>query len=274
MKFTTVEIIAVGNELLNGTTLNTNSHWLAQQVTQLAAVVSRITVIGDDLPAVSGVFREALRRHPDWILCCGGLGPTFDDLTLEGLAKALRVPLRLNQRARNMLRRRYQQLVAQGVLREVQWTPARAKMATLPRGSRPLRNPVGSAPGVLITRRHTKLVCLPGVPHEMQAIFQGSVAPLIQRDTKGIYRQEARVRVSAIVESALAPLVAKVMTRHPKVYIKSHPLGIENGVVQIQIQAIAATSSPEAAASSVQSALRMLTALIEREGGAVAPQAG
>lgn len=274
MKLATVEIITVGNELLDSTTLNTNSHWLARQVTRLGGAVSRITVVGDDLGAIAGVFQEALQRQPKWILCCGGLGPTFDDMTLEGVAKALRVPLQLDRRALAMLRQRYEQLVQQGVLQEVKWTPQRRKMALLPKGSRPLKNPVGSAPAALITWQSTELVCLPGVPKEMRAIFKESVAPLLMRDTVGVYRREARVQVSAILESNLAPLLADVMAGHQGVYIKSHPMGMENGVAHIQIQVISTGTSPEGTESSVQWALRKLTRLIEREGGAVTPQTG
>ena len=78
-----VEIICIGNELLSGITLNTNAQWLANQITKVGGVVKKIIVVGDDINEIAIVIRESLKRKPDLIITCGGLGPTYDDKTLK-----------------------------------------------------------------------------------------------------------------------------------------------------------------------------------------------
>ena len=93
------EIITVGNELLIGKILNTNAYWLARYITGLGIKVRRITVVGDDIDEIASSIREAIERKTDFIITVGGLGPTFDDRTLEGLAKALHRKLQVNEKA-------------------------------------------------------------------------------------------------------------------------------------------------------------------------------
>ena len=78
-----VEIVCIGTELLIGKTLNTNAQWLAKRVTSLGLSVRRITNIGDDINEMSSALREAVQRDPRFLITTGGLGPTFDDKTLE-----------------------------------------------------------------------------------------------------------------------------------------------------------------------------------------------
>ena len=84
-----IEIICVGNELLIGKVQNTNAYWLAKQATQLGANVSRETTIQDQIEEIGNCIVEAIDRKPQFIVTTGGLGPTFDDKTLEGIAKGL-----------------------------------------------------------------------------------------------------------------------------------------------------------------------------------------
>ena len=84
-----LEIVCVGNELLIGKIKDTNAHYLAKQATQLGANVKRVTVIQDTLAEIASTICEAIARKPQFIVTTGGLGPTFDDKTLQGIAKAL-----------------------------------------------------------------------------------------------------------------------------------------------------------------------------------------
>ena len=94
-----LEIICIGNELLIGKIKDTNAHYLAKQATQLGANVTRVTVIQDTIEEISGAINEAIARKPQFIVTTGGLGPTFDDKTLQGLAKALNLKLEVNPKA-------------------------------------------------------------------------------------------------------------------------------------------------------------------------------
>ncbi|MGQ9469776.1 MAG: molybdopterin-binding protein, partial [Nitrososphaerales archaeon] len=128
------EIITIGNELLIGKTLNTNAHWLARQITSLGGRITRITVIGDDTNEISLSIKEAIQRKNNFIITVGGLGPTYDDKTLQGVAKALKRELIINDDALKMVEKKYEYMVDHGILKKAELTPARVKMATLPRG--------------------------------------------------------------------------------------------------------------------------------------------
>src|SRR3989442_3795110 len=90
------EIISVGNELLIGHTLDTNSHWIAKRFTKFGWTLQRITVLRDSLAAIKDGVTGALRRKPDLLITLGGLRPTHDDMTLHGVALALLQRLMLN----------------------------------------------------------------------------------------------------------------------------------------------------------------------------------
>src|SRR5208283_986205 len=142
------EIIIVGNELLNGTILDTNSHWLSKRLTALGVFVSRKTTVRDDLSEITSAFAESLERKPSWLFSFGGLGPTYDDKTLEGLSRAIGRRLSINRVALKMLRERYRTRPRLKNQRPSRVTKYSMKMATLPEHSIPLTNRQGSAPGV------------------------------------------------------------------------------------------------------------------------------
>jgi nicotinamide-nucleotide amidase len=127
-----VEIICVGNELLIGKTLSTNAHWLGKQATNLGVNIKRTTVAQDIVDEIANLICEAIERKPQFIIATGGLGPTFDDKTLEGLAKALNTKLEINQTALAMVKAKYAEYAKTRNMPVGEMTPARAKMATLP----------------------------------------------------------------------------------------------------------------------------------------------
>ena len=130
-----IEIICIGTELLIGNTLNTNAHWLAKEITSIGLNVNRITIIHDKIDEIAKVVRTALHRKPIFIITCGGLGPTFDDKTLKGIAKVLECKIKINQEAYKMVEEKYQTYLQKGIIKEIEFTPSRIKMAKLPEGS-------------------------------------------------------------------------------------------------------------------------------------------
>jgi nicotinamide-nucleotide amidase len=225
-----VELLTIGNEVLAGNVLDSNSHWLCGQLAALGALVRRITVLPDEPAQIAEGLRGALGRGPRLILTCGGLGPTRDDLTVASIADALRLPVEANPVAYAMIRDFYAELHGRGDVTTADMLPARAKMAQMPAGAEPLRNAVGAAPGVLLTRGETIIVCMPGVPGEMKDIFANSLAPrlpaLFGRRSYG----ERVVKTDAWDESILAPAVDAVAARHPGVYVKSRAQVYGGGV--------------------------------------------
>lgn len=266
-----IEIICVGNELLIGKIVNTNAHWLAKRATSLGMTVKRVTAVSDDVAEIATVVRESLKRKPKLIITTGGLGPTFDDRTLEGIAKALNRELEVNQKALGMVRKKYETYAKEGKIEEVELTPPRVKMAKLPEGSKPLLNPVGTAPGVETKVGRTFLIALPGVPSEMDAIFEESVAPLIKKEAGVTVFFERSVFADGIMESALAPLIDEVMHDNSCVYIKSHPKGQEKKP-HLEVHFSTTTKNHETARKCVDVAVAQLSQLIEENGGTIRRQ--
>jgi molybdopterin-biosynthesis enzyme MoeA-like protein len=96
-------------------------------------------------------------------------------------------------------------------------------MATLPHGTEPIQNPIGTAPGVRVDLGETVLFALPGVPLEMEAIFAKTIAPLFRQAVGDCVFCERSLFADNIVESCLAPLIVEVMRSNAGVYVKSHP---------------------------------------------------
>jgi nicotinamide-nucleotide amidase len=241
-KSPTAEIISVGNELLIGHTLDTNSHWIAKRFTRFGWTLEGITVLRDSLAAIKDGVTGALRRKPDLLITIGGLGPTHDDMTLKGIALAIHKRLALNPDALAMVKARYTALEASTGL-----TRFRRKMATLPEGAEPLPNPIGTAPGVTIRVGTTRLVSLPGVPSEMKAIFTGSVVPML-KDSNGEAPKEVSIGLVGIIESALAPALDRARKEFPGLYFKSHPRGREGGIrslIELHVYSVNPESRPK-----------------------------
>ena len=224
MRKPTAEIISVGNELLIGHTLDTNSHWIAKHLTKLGWTLERVTQVRDSLDSIKSGVRGSLKRDPAVLITIGGLGPTHDDMTLAGISRALNKPLRLNKEALELVRDHYRRLESKPKL-----TKYRTKMATLPLGSLPLPNPVGTAPGVKMEGSGTTIFSLPGVPSEMKAIFRASIIPYLE-SFHAMRPREIEVRITGIIESALAPVLDQARKIYPKLYFKSHPRGRETGI--------------------------------------------
>ena len=107
MAMFTIEILSVGNELLSGITINTNAHWISQKITEVGGFVKRITVIRDDINEISLAIKESIARKPNWLVISGGLGPTYDDKTLQGVGLGLGMDLVLDNTAVEMLKKSY-----------------------------------------------------------------------------------------------------------------------------------------------------------------------
>ncbi|MEM1543873.1 MAG: nicotinamide mononucleotide deamidase-related protein [Candidatus Bathyarchaeia archaeon] len=265
-----VELICIGNELLIGKILNTNAQWLAKRITSLGLLVRRITVVGDDLDEIASAIKEAIQRKPAFIITTGGLGPTFDDKTLEGVARAIGREIEENKEALEMVRRKYEQYVAEGRMEKFEMTEYRLKMARLPKGSRPLPNPIGTAPGVLLEYEGIIMIMLPGVPQEMMAIFDESVVPLMRKIAGNLTFYETSLNVIGLPESDLAPLIDQVMRENPYVYIKSHPK-ISEKTHRIELHISTTSDDPGVARQRIERVILQVSSLIHDKGGRVQP---
>jgi nicotinamide-nucleotide amidase len=216
-----VEILVIGNEILIGKTQDTNSNWMAKRITKYGHRLRRITTIGDSLEEISTTLKEILKRNPDLIITSGGLGPTFDDMSLKGIAMGLNTEIELNEQALNSIKKAYENANKQGILKLQGLTKERKKMAYLPRGSTPLPNTRGTAPGVKIKEDNTIIFILPGVPAEMKAMFLNVISPIL-KEKQGKFVEKGFI-FKGIGESQIAPYVTKLEEKYPQLWIKTHP---------------------------------------------------
>ena len=221
-----IEILCTGNELLSGTIVDTNAQWISSKVTDAGGFVRRITVVGDEVNEISSAVKESIERKPNWLIVSGGLGPTYDDKTLEGIGTALNLKLVLDNNAVEMLRKSY---TLHGLTTNYELNQTRLKMARIPAGSTPIQNPVGSAPSVLIeiANKTTKIICLPGIPKELKAIFSENILPQIKKSISDFYIVRSYCETIGISEAMLAPTLSSIVDMYPSdsIYVKTHPQG-------------------------------------------------
>ena len=256
-------MLAVGKELLIGRTLNTNAHWIGKRLALLGSMLAEITTVDDDLTEIASAFRSIIRRAPDFLVVVGGLGPTPDDMTLEGIAKGLRVRLRQNSGALDSIRRHY----SKRGLPDLELTPARVKMAILPAGAEPVPNELGTAPGVMVVAGGTIVYCLPGVPKEMRGIFHRVIEPEIRGKLGKMHRAYVALRFEGVFESALAPLISRELRRHPGAYIKSHPRGTKEGISRIELDIAVIGADAKAVGAESEAIRKEMVKAVKDAGG-------
>jgi nicotinamide-nucleotide amidase len=165
-----ITIVSVGNELLRGEVLDTNVHWLSQQLMDLGLPVrSRITT-GDRISDIAAAVGSALGGGAALVLVVGGLGPTIDDVTRDAIATALGRTLALDELALERLRQKF---AAFGY----EMPPGNRRQVEFPHGTEVLGNPWGTAPAFLVPCGPSRIVALPGVPAEIKKIFSQILKP-------------------------------------------------------------------------------------------------
>ena len=216
----TVGILVVGNEILDGVTLDTNTQWMINKLKPLNYIVAETITVRDDTTEIAKALNRMIDDRLGLIITTGGLGPTYDDMTLKGVAEAFSLPLAVNPEAFAIVERQYRAFHLAGVVDSAEITEARRKMAAFPEGAEPLDNKAGGAPGVMLRREGALIVSLPGVPSELKWIFQNPLHPILTDASEGHYTERI-INLSARDESMLAPLIDEANKLEPDVYIKS-----------------------------------------------------
>ncbi len=196
------EILSVGTELLLGQITNTNARYLSERLAEAGVFVYHQVTVGDNPERLRAAYTAALQRA-DVVIATGGLGPTYDDLTKEVLADVLGVPLVQDEAALTTLRAWF---AAKGAT----FGAIQEKQTMKPQGAELLPNPRGTAPGVLWNRDGLVVALLPGPPHEMRAIFEASLFPLL-RAASGEHLLSRRLRVVGIGEAAIQERLSDLM---------------------------------------------------------------
>lgn len=192
----TAEIITIGDEILYGQTLDTNSHWISGELDENNVRVVRKSTISDHEAQIMNALGEAKERA-DLILITGGLGPTNDDLTKPCLAKYFGVDMDINDEALEDVKALFERAGRK-------MTDLNRRQALMPLGAEKLTNELGTAPGIWMEQDGKVFVAMPGVPHEMKGLMSKEVLPRIREKfvKKKIYHRI--VRTGGIPESHLA----------------------------------------------------------------------
>lgn len=222
------EVVSVGSELLAGQIANTNARFISEALAGVGVPVALQTAVGDDVGQIERVLRGALGRA-DAVIVCGGLGPTHDDLTREGVAAATGRPLESHDDLIAMLRQRFERMGRT-------MSPSNRQQADVPAGATSIENPIGTAPGVFLEHEGTLIYVLPGVPDEMEAMMRASVLPDLTARTGGGAVVTRTLRTAGIPESDLADRLAGVVGPNVGVYASE-------GEVRVTLRAPAAEAS-------------------------------
>ena len=263
-----IEVVSAGNEVLIGDVLDTNTNWLCTRVTTLGGLVRRTVMLRDDVEAIAAELRGCLGRDPALVFTVGGLGPTSDDRTLEGVALGLGVGLERHPEAERMVAEKYREFYEAGYVPFPGLNDNRRKMARLPVGADALVNPIGGAPGVLCRSDGTRIVSLPGVPGELKAIVDESLEPLITEVFGDAHYEERSLEVELQDESAIADILRAAEAGHPEVYVKSRAKVLGSTHV-IRITLSGRGPSREAVAALLAPAAEQLLAQIAAAGFSV-----
>lgn len=204
----TVEILAIGDELLYGHTLNTNSYWISEQLSNAGFRVVRHTTVGDKAEHMTRAFEEAEKRA-QIVIITGGLGPTADDLTKPLLAEFFNMPLERNEAALNHITQLFEK-------RGFTMSERNRRQADLPKGCVYLQNERGTAPGMWFERNDKVFVSLPGVPHEMKHLVEYSVLPKLIKQYRPEVIMHRVVRTAGIGESWLADKISQWEEKLPE----------------------------------------------------------
>lgn len=216
MKKIDIELISIGDEILIGQVINTNSSFLSQELTKLGGSVRWITTVGDNRDDIHHVIETAFKRA-DITITTGGLGPTHDDITKKIIAQFFDSPLVINEEVLQNITQFFRRMG-----RKVD--PLNKEQALVPACASVLPNPVGTAPGLLFEQDSHQLFVLPGVPFEMKAIFKNSMIPLLKKtlaDTHLIYKT---IKTTGLFESRLFNMVKNVLPKiEPEVQVAFLP---------------------------------------------------
>jgi competence/damage-inducible protein CinA-like protein len=226
------EIITIGTELLLGETVDTNTRFIARTLRGLGVDLFRTSTIGDNADRIAQAIRESMARA-EIVLTTGGLGPTVDDPTREAVARAAGVEVEF--------RPELWEQVAARVARYGR-TPGenQRRQAYVPQGAIAIENPVGTAPAFIVEQGRKSIICLPGVPREMETLLTQAVIPYLQK--RYDLHEVIKIRTlhtggagEAWIDEQIGDLEALV---NPTVGLTAH-----SGIVDIRIAAKAETEA-------------------------------
>lgn len=235
-----VELITVGDELLLGFTIDTNSAFLARKLAEQGIAIARRTAVGDTLDTIVSAVREALERTGA-VITTGGLGPTSDDLTRDAVARVFGREMRVDEAHLEWMRERWKKRFGRDM------PESNRRQAMIPIGARKLENKHGSAPGAFIEDDRGFVVMLPGVPRELRGMAEDTLLPLLREHGCGVGGEcikSLTLRTTGIAESLLADKLEDVILSEAKDLISLAYLpGVDGVDLRVTVRARDAASA-------------------------------
>jgi nicotinamide-nucleotide amidase len=228
----TASIISIGNEILSGLTVDTNSAWLSQQLFSIGLPTVSHHAVGDDLDLIVDYLKLA-QKESDVVLVTGGLGPTDDDLTRQAFAKFMGVELKLKEKLLENLKCFF-------VSKNYPMPEKNKIQAYIPVGATALRNNLGTAPGVMVEKQGKIFAAMPGVPSEMKVMFAESVMGKLIELCDGQTVISKRLKCFGAGESTIAEKLGNLMDRNRNPLINCT---VHFGVITLHIIAKAKTKA-------------------------------
>ncbi len=208
-----VELVSVGTELLKGK-INTDNAYLGEKLDSIGLAIDRETTVGDSREKIESVLGEALNRS-DIIITTGGLGPTFDDLTRDVMAKVLKKKLVFDREVMH-------QIAAHFAKRDLEMPKNNEKQAYIIEGAKVIPNKVGTAPGMVVERKikagskskaqkASVIIMLPGPPREMKPMVEEVVLPYLKERYERKILKKCVLHISGLTESAVYEKIKEVV---------------------------------------------------------------
>lgn len=195
-------MISIGDELLIGQTINTNAHWLGEQLSLIGAEIVRGSVIRDDKTEIINTLKKAL-KDVDVVIITGGLGPTKDDITKVTLTKYFNTELVLNNEVLTHVKSFFE-------TRNKSMLEVNELQAHLPKNAKVLKNAVGTAPGMWFEKEGQVVISLPGVPYEMKHIIKDEVLTRLEKKFNTIKSYHQTIQLQGIGESYVADRIKQL----------------------------------------------------------------
>jgi molybdopterin-biosynthesis enzyme MoeA-like protein len=216
--------------------------------------VYRGLIVPDVKEEIGNAFRSLIGKC-DVIVSSGGLGPTFDDMTVSSFAQEFDIALRRDKETYTIIKFRTEK-------KQLKMTKEREKMALIPDGSIAIKNEVGTAPGVDYKIEATRIFILPGVPAEMRSMLRYVEREIKLKDS---FYFEDSTKIHGIYEATLAPYVSELMKRYSgRVYIKSHPLVDEGGESALEVEVSAKADRFENSKNVVNEVLAEIKMIVSK----------
>jgi len=214
------EILTIGDEILLGETIDTNSAYISQKLSGLGIEVEYKTSVGDDIKNISEALTIALSRA-DLVITTGGLGPTNDDITKKAIVKVFKRNLVFHEEILKKVEEGFRK-------RGMEMPKINQNQALLPQGSKAIPNQFGSAPGIFIQEENKLFFALPGVPLEMRSMMENDLLKMLEKSSKvTVFGQ--KLRTTGIPESAIYERIEPVLGSFSEVKVAFLPgfLGVD-----------------------------------------------